>query len=331
MNFTRNLAKPRQLLLSCLCALALMALPVVSMAKSPDGAFPTPVYVTLQGSNAVENMATGKTWHGLSGAHYVALSPDGARLLVSGAGTTNVYLVDTSDGKILKTFDVGPVPQNVAISPNGHIGLAVSAGNGTVAVINMDTQKLVKFIHVGKTPHAPLFTANGKRAYVTLQGGGAVAVLDISTLTKTGQFSVPGLKKPHNLDISPNGEVLWIRGFLGKVAAVSLPSHKVLAIIPVSASHAGIDVVPGGNYVVTGGVGGNIVSVINPHNFKVVKRINVGAAPHGVRASRNGHWLYVSVIGTNKVAVIDMGTLRVVKQVPTHGKVPFWIAVPGND
>src|SRR5699024_2841521 len=95
-------------------------------------------------------------------------------------------------------------------------------------------------------------------------------------------------------------------------------------------SHAGIDVLPGDKYVVTGAIGGHQVYVIDPNTFEVIKRIDVGAGPHGIRASRDGHWIYAPVTSTDKVAVIDTNTLGVVKQIPTDGKLPFWIAVLGN-
>jgi YVTN family beta-propeller protein len=63
----------------------------------------------------------------------------------------------------------------------------------------------------------------------------------------------------------------------------------------------------------------------------VVKRIEVGQGPHGVRASRDGRWVYVGVTATDRIAVIDTRTLEVVRQLPTDGKLPFWVAVRGND
>jgi glutamine cyclotransferase len=41
--------------------------------------------------------------------------------------------------------------------------------------------------------------------------------------------------------------------------------------------------------------------------------------------------VYATVTATNKIAVIDAHSLKVVKQIDTHGKLPFWIAVRGND
>ncbi len=293
--------------------------------------FPSPVYVTLQGSDSVESLPSGTRWDKLDSAHYVAISPDGKQLLVSSAATKNAFIVDAKTGKKLATIAVGAVPQGVEIGPHGHFGLAVSAGTDSVTVIDMQALKPVKTIKVGKTPHNARFTADGKLAYVSLQGGTGVAVLDMRSLTRTGEIAVPGVHGPHNLDLSDDGRVLWVRDLTGSVAAVDLKTRKELAVIPVAPGHAGIDVIPGGRYVVTGGIAGHAVDVIDPATFKIVKQIEVGQGPHGVRASRDGRWLYVDVTATNKVAVIDTHTLEVVRQIDTQGKLPFWIAVRGNN
>jgi YVTN family beta-propeller protein len=112
---------------------------------------------------------------------------------------------------------------------------------------------------------------------------------------------------------------------------VSVKTRKVLAVIKVGAGHAGIDVIPGGRYVFTGAIADHVVDVIDPKTFRLIKRIDVGQGPHGVRASRDGRWVYVAVTGTDRVVVIDTRTLEVVRQLPTHGKLPFWISVIGND
>lgn len=293
--------------------------------------FPGPVYVTLQSSGVVESLPSGDTLSGLTGAHYDAISPDGSRLLVSNQTQPEAYLIDTHSDKKLATFKIGWIPQGVAISPDGKWGFAVGAGNGTVTVIDMKKEKVVKSIVIGKTPHNVRFTTDSKLAYITLQGAGAVAVVDMQTLEKINEFPVQGIAHPHNLDLSADGKILWIRGLTSKVAAVDLKSHKVLAIIPVGLGHAGIDVVPGGRYVFTGAIADTVVDVIDPKTYKVIKRIDVGQGPHGVRASRDGRWVYVAVTSSNKVAVIDTRTLQVVKQIPTHGKQPFWLTVVGND
>lgn len=328
LSITRRL---QQTLTGGAIALALGLGVANASAAEPQNLFPAPVYVTLQTSNSVESMPTGKTWDGFKGAHYDAISADGTRMLVSSKDLPQAYLLDVKSGKKLATFDIGPTPQGVGISPDGRWGLAVSAGAGTVAAIDMKTQKLVKSIAVGKVPHNVRFTADGKLAYVTLQGGTGVAVVNVQTLTKVDEIPVPGIKGPHNLDLSADEQTLWIRDLVGKVAAVDVKSRKVLAVIPVGLSHGGIDVIPGGKYVFTGAIADHVVDVIDAATFKVVKRIEVGQGPHGVRASRDGRWVYAGVTATDQIAVIDTRTLEVVKQVSTHGKLPFWLAVVGND
>lgn len=321
-----------RLTLTCLVGMLATGFSVANAnAAESQNFFPNPVYATLQVGNALEDLSTGKTWGGLPGAHYDAISPDGTRMLVSAKDLPEAYLVDTSSGKKLATFTVGATPQGVGVSPDGHWGLAVSAGTGTIAVIDMNTQKMVKSIAVGKVPHNVRFTADSKLAYVTLQGGTGVAVVDMKTMKKIDEIEVPGIKGPHNLDLSADESTLWVRDLVGKVAAVDIKSRKVLAVIPVGLGHSGIDVIPGGRYVVTGAIAGHVVDVIDPTTFKVVKRIDVGQGPHGIRASSDGRWIYAGVTGTDKIAVIDTKTLSVVKQVPTHGKLPFWLAVQGND
>lgn len=298
----------------------------------PVGAlFPTPVYVTLQSSGTVQAMPSGKPWGALPGAHYDAISADGNRMLVSSKDRPEAYLLDARSGKKLTTFTIGPSPQGVAISADGRWGLAVSAGGGSIAVIDIKKQRMVASIAVGKVPHNARFTADGKRAYVTLQGGTGVAVVDMQRLAKVDEIPVPGITGPHNLDLSPDERTLWVRDLVGKVAAVDIASRTVLAVIPVGLGHSGIDVIPGGRYVFTGAIADRVVDVIDPATFKVVKRIDVGQGPHGVRASRDGRWVYVGVTGTDAIAIIDTRTLEVVRQVPTDGRLPFWVAVRGND
>jgi DNA-binding beta-propeller fold protein YncE len=317
--------------LCCATALALGLVAGSASAAKPPNLFPAPVYVTLQSSDVVQSVPAGKTWRALPGAHYDAISADGKYMLASSKDRPEAYLLDAHRGTKLATFEIGATPQGVAISPDGKLGLAVSAGTGTVAVIDMHKRALIKSIAVGKAPHNARFTADGKRAYVTLQGGTGVAVVDMQTLAKIDEIPVPGITGPHNLDLSADENTLWIRDLVGKVAVVDIKSRKVLAVIPVGLGHGGIDVIPGGRYVFTGAIADHLVDVIDPVTFKVLKRIDVGRGPHGVRASRDGRWVYAGVTATDMIAVIDARTLEVVRQVPAGGKLPFWLAVTGND
>lgn len=314
---------------SLFLGLAAAGLSAAATAASQNE-FPGPVYVAVQGANEVEVLPKGTIWHDVTAAHYDDVSHDGRLVAVTSAQPGQVYIIEAATGKKLAVLPTGKATQGVKITPDGRMALVVDPGAGTVTAVDLKALKIVKTIPVGKTPHNVIYTADSGTAYVTLQGQGAVAIVDMPTLSKVGEIATPGLDTPHNLDLSANGQQLWVRDFVGHVGVVDLRTRKLLHVIKVGNGHGGIDVIPGGRYVFTGAIADEYVDVIDPHTYKVVKRIKVGASPHGVRASRDGRWVYADVYGDNAIAVIDTHTLKVVRRIKT-GTGPFWAAVQGND
>lgn len=289
---------------------------------------PGHVYVTLQNSGGVERLPDGKGLKDLAGAHYVSISSDGAVLLVSSITTGKVYQIDLKREQ-RKEYKIGEVAQGVKISPTGRYGIGINPKSGDAVVIDLVQKQVIKRIHVGDNPHNARFTSSGDSAYITLQGEGAIAVVDMEKLELVGKIPLEGMETPHNLDLSDDERLLWVRDFTGHAAVYTLPEGKLLATWDIGPSHGGIDWIPGGMYVATTAIGGDEVTILDAKTFKVVRRIKVGKAPHGVRASRDGKKLYVTVGAENRVAVIDLKTFAVDTLV-TQGTFPFWIAVQDN-
>lgn len=290
-----------------------------------------PFYVSLQGSHAVQKLPSMERLDGLHSAHYVATNNAQSQLLVSSAQQPTVFLVDAGSGVMTASFDVGEFPQGVGISPDGKWGLAVGAKAGTVTLIDMEKGEQRALIAVGNDPHNVLFTADSSQAYVTLQGEGAIAIVDVASRGMVDKFLLEGVAYPHNLALSDDGNMLWIRAFDSKVAAVDLASRTVKAVIPVGASHAGIAVVPDSRWVATGAIGGTGVAIIDADTFEVVRTVEVGQGSHGIRASADGRYLYTGVTTANQIAVIDTHTWQVIKRVDVEGKTPFWLSLSSNN
>ncbi|PTU02246.1 hypothetical protein DBR45_13310, partial [Pseudomonas sp. HMWF031] len=301
-----------------------------SDALTLDEALSSPIYIAAQNSSQIERLPSLQVWEGVKGAHYDAITPDGSRLLVSGFKTGQVYIVDTGSGKILANLAAGDIAQGVKISPNGKLGFAVVPKKHSVTVIDMEKMTVIKQIKVGKEPHNTVFNADGSKAFVTLQGAGAIAVINMQHLIKENEISTPGIKTPHNIDISRDDKRLWLRDFTGKVGVLDIVSEKMLKVFKVGTGHGGIDVIPNSHLVVTGAISDSIISIIDTEKLKLVNTIEVGAGPHGVRASADGRFIFVSVTGENKITIIDSTTLTVVREQPINGRFPFWIAVQGN-
>ncbi len=94
-------------------------------------------------------------YHGCIDAHGAVPNPDGTLLATSGRGSSNIYLIDAVNRRV-----VG----NVA-NPQ--------AGPTT------NPERLSSGILLGREPHEPTFTRNGKELWVTLRGEDRIVILDV--------------------------------------------------------------------------------------------------------------------------------------------------------
>lgn len=94
-------------------------------------------------------------YHGCIDAHGAVPSPDGKLLATSGRGSSNIYLIDAVEKRV------------IGDTPNPAAGPATS------------TERLSSGILLGREPHEPTFTRNGKELWVTLRGEDRIAILDV--------------------------------------------------------------------------------------------------------------------------------------------------------
>jgi len=308
-----------------LSLLTLSLLPIVNA----DELFPKDIFVTLKDSGQVAKFSGQTIWQGQPVMLYNSITPDAKRLVVSSPKKASIYVFDTHSGKILAEVKVGKASKGLKISPNGKEVYVANEGEASVSVVNLDTYKVVATISVEEMPHNIRFSDDGKQAYVTLQGGAGLGVIDTHTRKLVKILPTPGLIGAHNLDLSKDGKFAFIRDTSNSVGVMDLASGKIKKIIAVGQGHAGIDVIPNGELVVTGAIADDIVTVINSKTWEVVKQIKVGFGPHGVRASKDNRWIYVVVTAEDKLVVIDTKTLEVAKSFDLTS-FPFWLAVNGN-
>ena len=94
-------------------------------------------------------------YHGCIDAHGAVPSPDGRLLATSGRGSSNIYLIDAAERRV-----IGNTP-NPAAGPTTN------------------PERLSSGILLGREPHEPTFTRNGKELWVTLRGEDRIAILDV--------------------------------------------------------------------------------------------------------------------------------------------------------
>ena len=133
-------------------------------------------------------------YHGCIDAHGAVPNPDGTLLATSGRGSSNIYLIDAVNRRVLGN----------AVNP--------LAGPTT------NPERVSSGILLGREPHEPTFSRNGKELWVTLRGEDRIAILDVElALKQVGGVSanaviayVPTINGPAQVWFSTDGTLAFV-------------------------------------------------------------------------------------------------------------------------
>lgn len=148
-------------------------------------------------------------YHGCIDAHGAVPSPDGRLLATSGRGSSNVYLIDAVNKKV-----VGNTPNPLA-GPNTN------------------NDRISSGILVGREPHEPTFTRNGKELWVTLRGEDRIAILDVErAMRQAGGVESGAILRYINTINGPAQVWFDAKGALAFVASQKVSKVDVFRVNP---------------------------------------------------------------------------------------------------
>ena len=137
----------------------------INLTSFDEDARPPFRYITAGVAPTHAAMIHKPLYHGCIDAHGAVPSPDGRLLATSGRGSSNIYLIDAVEKRV-----IGNVP-NPAAGPTTN------------------AERLSSGILLGREPHEPTFTRNGKELWVTLRGEDRIAILDVEAAIRQLQGS----------------------------------------------------------------------------------------------------------------------------------------------
>ncbi len=140
----------------------------------------------------------------------LALSPDGAWLLVANQTSASVSLIRTTDGAIVDELPCGSRPTAVALSPDGRQALVTASHGGQLAFFDLTGGRLhaAGNVPLGFEPHGIAISPDGRFAYVALAAANTVAVIDLQSKQVETQIAVG--QWPRYLCLSPDGSRLAV-------------------------------------------------------------------------------------------------------------------------
>jgi YVTN family beta-propeller protein len=302
-------------------------------AATPTAAPPTPVIATVPGMPPVVDAKNLYSEQNV-GKVLPAIAGDLPRIYVPNLRSSDVYVIDAAQMKVVDRFKVGIGPQHIVPSWDMKTlwvtNNAERTMDGSLTPIDPKTGKPGKSIKVDD-PYNMYFTPDGKSAVVVAEARKRLDFRDPQTMALQYEIHVPGCPGVNHADFSIDGKfAIFTCEFAGTLAKVDLANRKVMGYIKLSMPQTRFKQVqlkpgqiwePGETEVctVTKGMPQDIrispdgkkfyvadmhadgIHIVDGESFTKVGFIATGVGSHGLYPSRDGKLLYVANRGSHKV------------------------------
>jgi YVTN family beta-propeller protein len=140
---------------------------------------------------------------------YLAVTPDGSKVVVSNWCSMDLDVIDTATDKVVATVpSTGKYPRGIAISKDSRTAFVALMGSDKVVALDLRTNTLRDFAQPGsKTRHLSI-SPDGKRLYATNSRSNDVAEIDTATGEVLRKVTVG--KEPRSMAISADGQALYV-------------------------------------------------------------------------------------------------------------------------
>lgn len=140
---------------------------------------------------------------------YVAVTPDGSKVLATNWCSWDLTIADTSNAQVLKTVKIGGrYPRGIAVTKDSKTAYVAVMGGTDVARVDLTTGAVSWIRNVGAGPRHVVIAPDDSAIYVTLNKAGQVAKIDL----ESGQIvaRVPTGTQPRSAAISKDGTALYV-------------------------------------------------------------------------------------------------------------------------
>lgn len=279
-------------------------------------------------------------------ASHLALSADGATLVVADPGADRVLALDAASLAVTASWHAPGMPQLPLVSAEGIV-CATGGGTGTLTIARPTPSGYrTQTISVGRAPHDPLLSRDGVYVWVPCAGSAEVVKVrlsdgaiigrcgvgdgpahlagdphtgriysanswdgTVSCVTDDGEVvaTVESGRWCHAIDITPDGRRVWAANFYDDTLAVfDTATMTRVALLPSERYAHGLDVSTDGRWVVATGYGSDHLRVYDAARDTLLARIEVGCGSSHTAFSGDGATAHVGCSVSAHVAVLDL-------------------------
>ena len=218
-----------------------------------------------------------------------AVTPNGRFIRVPIRSSDSVDIVDLERRKVVKTLPVR-MPHNCYNAHNNDHVFVTSMGDHKVNLIDLKTLGYIAEIPVGGVPRPIAVTRDEKTMFVALSDLHGFAVVDVARRQVVEKVKLPppapGAQPlvphtlTHGLELTPDGEELWVTSMVGDgVYVYDLGTKKLSDKIVTGKAPDWLTFTPDGKYCCVSNAGTDDCSIIDTRSRREVARLKVGKVP----------------------------------------------------
>jgi YVTN family beta-propeller protein len=159
---------------------------------------------------------------------FLAVTPDGSRLIVSNWCGFDVSIIDTSTDTQITRVDVGRHPRGIAITKDSKVAYVAIMGEAKIVKIDLTSNTAIGTVaHAGSTPRHLLLSPDDRYLYVSNNQQNTVRKIDLQTGAQAG-IARTGTET-RSMALADDGDSLYVVNYQdGTVSKVRTSDMKIL-------------------------------------------------------------------------------------------------------
>ncbi|HQV90044.1 MAG TPA: YncE family protein, partial [Phycicoccus sp.] len=190
---------------------------------------------------------------------YVAVTPDGKRVLVTNWCSMDINVIDTATDTVVATVPSGGrYPRGIAIAKDSRTAYVALMGSSKVIALDLTTMTVRDFATPGSRTRHLTMSPDGTKVYATNSGDNNVVELDAATGAILRKVTVGA--EPRSMTVSADGGALYVVNYdAATMSKIRISDFTVVATLPTDGNPIGITYEPTKKAVWVACYGGTIL------------------------------------------------------------------------
>lgn len=190
---------------------------------------------------------------------FVAVTPDGSKVLVTNWCTWDLSVIDAREGTVLQRVPLGgSYPRGIVVAPDSRTAYVALMGADRIVTVDLGSYQVAPFATPGDSPRHVVISPDGAHLYVTNNRSGTVVKLDRATGRTLG--SVATGSQPRSMAIAADGEAVYVVNYdSSTMSKVRTSDMSVLQTVRTDAHPIGITYEPTEQRVWVACYGGTVI------------------------------------------------------------------------